>query len=71
VSAAELEASGITPTRYSYRSRINGAAYLEEDVDAPAFIAAYAVNPDRVPIQVVNDFEHLIGGYSLVPFASK
>ena len=50
VPLADVEASGFKPSPFSYIA--NGLAYLEEDDDAPGFLAASGDDPPTLHVTV-------------------
>ena len=48
VPRAEVVAAGVKVTPYSYYDPVTDMAYLEEDCEAPAFLAAVGKNWDSV-----------------------
>ena len=62
VPTVDVIKAGITPSRYSYVDAENCLAYLEEDRDASAYLAAIAHHHAGLSIQTVGIKEVFIDG---------
>jgi len=60
VPSPDLEASGFAPSKASFADPSRQVAYLEQDCDAPGFLAAIGVARERArrwPVRVVQSFD--------------
>ncbi len=60
VSSQDLEASGFAPSRASFTDPSRQVVYLEQDCDAPGYLAAIGVAREtarRWPVRVVQSFD--------------
>jgi len=64
VPRADVLASGAEISPYSFLSLDGRTAYLEEDVDAPAFAAAAGIDARGLPERQVARFDRSLPAYS-------
>lgn len=68
VSGAEVVASGVKISKYSYYDPLTNMAYLEEDCDAPAFLAAVGKNWDSVGRTLYSSAPRQLPAYDAADF---
>lgn len=78
VEMDKVRAAGIVPTKYSYYEPGRDLAYLEEDVDATAFLQAigkdcneYYTYESALVTREIDDWEKRVHQHGLVPFPGE